>query len=227
MSDNEALESLLARFSIKSDNLSLYQQAFTHASYSNEHADSPDYDRLEFLGDDVVDLIITESLSKAFPEASSGKLSKMRSALVNGDILSHFTEDILHSDVLVRYSVGEKDNVRFHKHIHEDVFESFIGAVYLDQGFLKAREIVLYVYGDMIKNAWQYAEHLDSKGRLQELMLTNINYVVVSQKNINTPDCHFIVHAKINDQILGIGEGHTIKEAELNAAEDALKKRVN
>lgn len=224
--ENEAIVNALKRFSIYPHNLDLYMQAFTHASYSNEHPNSPDYDRLEFLGDSILSMVVSDLLFHQYPDFNSGKLSKTRAALVGGEMLTYFSENSFHFSNLVRYSVGEKNNTRFHKHIDEDIFEALIGAIYLDLGYEKVRSFIEQVYAPLIKTAEGLAEHLDSKGRLQELLMTTIKYVVVSQKNLNTPDCHFVVQARIGEQILGIGEGHSIKEAELNAAEDALRKKV-
>ena len=223
---NEEIVKILEQFHVIPQKIEIYQEALTHASYTNEHKNSPCYDRLEFLGDSILDMIIADFLFEAYPQANSGQLSKMRSALVKGEMLTYFSEQSFHLAEHVRYSVGEKDNVRFHKHIDEDVFEALLGAIYLDQGYEKCRQILFEIYQPLLKTAVDYAKHLDSKGALQELLGTNINYVVVSQKNLNSADVKFQVHAKVGDQILGIGEGRTIKEAEINAANDALRKKV-
>ena len=224
--ENEIIVELLKQFDIIPSNLNLYLQALTHASYSNEHKNSPSYDRLEFLGDSILDMVVADLLFSEYPNANSGSLSKMRSALVQGEMLTYFSEKSFHLADYVRYSVGEKDNIRFHKHIDEDVFEALIGAIYLDQGYECCRNVLKKIYEPLIHTADNFAKHIDSKGTLQEIMGTNIAYIVVSQKNINSPDVKFQVHAKIGNQILGIGEGRTIKEAEINAANDALRKKV-
>ena len=101
------------------------------------------------------------------------------------------------------------------------------GAVYLDQGYEAARKIVIDVFTPLLDVALNLSKKRDSKGRLQELMNgVVINYVVVSQTNINREDCHFVVEARLGKDILGRGEGHNIKEAEINAASDALSKKV-
>ena len=116
----EGLDALLGRFGIVPKDISLYEMAFTHASYTNEHPNSPSYDRLEFLGDAVLDLVIASYAYKNYPTLNSGQLSKVRALLVEGKTLTDFSENRFGFASLVRYSVGEKGNTRFHKHINED-----------------------------------------------------------------------------------------------------------
>lgn len=223
----EGLDAVLNDFHITPNDISLYEMAFTHASYTNEHRDCPSYDRLEFLGDSILDMVVGDLVFHHYPESNSGTLSRSRSALVEGKTLARLSESVFGFASLVRYSEGEKNNVTNHKHINEDVFESFIGAVYLDQGYEKTREIVVNIFTPLLNVALDLSKKRDSKGRLQELMNgVVINYVVVSQTNINKEDCHFVVEARLGNDILGRGEGHNIKEAEINAAQNALSKKV-
>ncbi len=223
----EGLDAVLKDFHITPNDISLYEMAFTHASYTNEHRDCPSYDRLEFLGDSILDMVVGDLVFHHYPESNSGTLSRSRSALVEGKTLARLSESVFGFASLVRYSEGEKNNVTNHKHINEDVFESFIGAVYLDQGYEKTREIVVNIFTPLLNVALDLSKKRDSKGRLQELMNgVVINYVVVSQTNINKEDCHFVVEARLGNDILGCGEGHNIKEAEINAAQNALSKKV-
>lgn len=223
----EGLDEVLKDFHIVPNDISLYEMAFTHASYTNEHRDCPSYDRLEFLGDSILDMVVGDLVFHHYPESNSGTLSRSRSALVEGKTLARLSESVFGFASLVRYSEGEKNNITNHKHINEDVFESFIGAVYLDQGYEKTREIVVNIFTPLLNVALDLSKKRDSKGRLQELMNgVVINYVVVSQTNINREDCHFVVEARLGNDILGRGEGHNIKEAEINAAQNALSKKV-
>ncbi len=223
----EGLDEVLKDFHIVPNDISLYEMAFTHASYTNEHRDCPSYDRLEFLGDSILDMVVGDLVFHHYPESNSGTLSRSRSALVEGKTLARLSESVFGFASLVRYSEGEKNNVTNHKHINEDVFESFVGAVYLDQGYEKTREIVVNIFTPLLNVALDLSKKRDSKGRLQELMNgVVINYVVVSQTNINREDCHFVVEARLGNDILGRGEGHNIKEAEINAAQNALSKKV-
>lgn len=222
----EGLERLFTVFNLEPHDVSLYEQAFTHASYHNEHPAEMDYDRLEYLGDSILDMTVADLLFHEYPECNSGVLSKMRSVLVSGTSLTRFSEDVYGFSSLVRYSKGEKDNTRFHKHIDEDVFESFIGAVYLDQGYLKVREVIDQIFSPYLKEAYVKINEMDSKGRLQELVKDNIEYVKISESNVNTDDVSYVVEARYAGQVLGVGKGHNIKEAQNRAALDALSKKV-
>ncbi len=221
------LDKVFERFHIKTDNIALYEQAFTHASYSNEHKDCPSYDRLEFLGDSLLDMIVGDLVYQENPDCNSGSLSKMRSALVEGRTLTRLSEEIFGFSKLVRYSQGEKDNVKFHKHIDEDVFESFVAAVYLDQGYEFVRRMVISIFYPLLSQAMHVSLARDSKSRLQEMLKgANIQYVVLKQENPNSENVCFTVEARYGDVSLGIGKGHNTKEAEINAAKDALRKKV-
>ena len=114
--------------------------------YTNEHPNSPSYDRLEFLGDAVLDLVIASYAYKKLSDAQFRPAFQGPGPLVEGKTLTDFSENRFGFAGLVRYSVGEKGNTRFHKHINEDIFEAFIGAVYLDQGFAFAERLLLDIY---------------------------------------------------------------------------------
>lgn len=221
------LDTLFARFHIVPKNVALYEQAFTHASYTNEHKECPSYDRLEFLGDSLLDMIVGDMVFHANKDGKSGELTKMRAALVSGPTLTELSETVYGLDQYVRYSQGEKDNVKFHKHIHEDVFESFIAAVYLDQGYEFVRNLVIDIFAPMMEKSLDISFKRDSKSRLQEVLNgAVVQYVVIKQENINTEDVSFTVEARLGSVSLGIGKGHNTKEAEINAASDALSKKV-
>ncbi len=223
---NDDILVLLNGFGIKPNDLKIYDQAFTHASYTNEHPDSPSYDRLEYLGDSILDMVIADILYEKFPNDKSGLLSKKRSVLVEGKMLTFFSEEKYHLAPLVRYSEGEKNNVKFHKHIHEDIFESFIAAIYVDQGYETVRRVIEDIYAPYVDDLDDLLDQSDAKSKLQEILESNIEYVVISQKDMNSDDVSFTVEARVNGMPLGVGVGHNTKEAEINAAKDALSKRV-
>lgn len=222
----EGLKEVLEGFHIVPKDIALYEMAFTHASYTNEHPDSPSYDRLEFLGDAILDMVISSYVYRHFPTLNSGQMSKVRAILIEGKTLTDFSENRFGLATLVRYSVGEKGNTRFHRHIDEDIFESFLGAVYLDQGFQFVERLILDIYVPVLPSLLKELELSDPKGRLQEILLSNVDYVCVEQKNLNSPDVSYIVEARLKGTVLGVGKGHNLKEAESNAAKDALAKRV-
>ncbi len=223
----EGLKETLDDFHIIPNDISLYEMAFTHASYSNEHQQCQSYDRLEFLGDSILDMVIGDLVYHHYPKDNSGTLSKARSALVEGKTLTNLAESVYGFSSLVRYSEGEKNNTGHHNKIHEDVFEAFMGAVYLDQGYEFVRNLIINIFEPLLDVALKVSKERDSKGRLQEYMNgAVINYVVVSQTNLGTDNCHFVVEARLGNDVLGCGEGHNKKEAEIDAARDALSKKV-
>ncbi len=223
----DGIQKVFDRFNIIPNDLSLYEQAFTHASYSNEHKECKSYDRLEFLGDSILDMVVGDMVYQARPEANSGTLTKMRAALVGGETLTYFSEELFGFSSLIRYSQGEKANSKFHRHIHEDVFESFIGAVYLDQGYEFVRQLLLSIFTPLLDGAMNISLSRDSKSRLQEILKgASPQYVVVKQENLLSDDVCFTVEVRLGDVILGQGKGHNTKEAEINAASDAIKKKV-
>ena len=221
------LETLFEKFHIVPNNKALYEQAFTHASYTNEHRDCPSYDRLEFLGDSLLDMIVGDMVYQANQEGKSGDLTKMRAALVSGQTLTYLSEEVYGLDQYVRYSQGEKDNVKFHKHIDEDVFESFVAAVYLDQGYEFVREFIYKIFSPLMGKSLDISNERDSKSRLQEMLNgALVQYVVIKQENLNSENVCFTVEARLAGVSLGVGKGHNTKEAEINAASDALSKKV-
>lgn len=225
----EALEKKLKELGIKPSTLSLYESAFTHASYTNEHPECQSYDRLEFLGDSLLDMIIADFLFHAYPKADSGLLSKMRSRLVEGTTLTELTEKTFRFAPLIRYSVGEAPNERNHHKIHEDVFESFIAAVYLDQGYVFVRSLLQKVFQPLIEQVPELIQQndMDPKTQLQALLSgASPVYVIVDRKNLNTEDVEFTVEARLGNTVLGIGRGHNHNKAERAAAFDALSKKV-
>lgn len=224
---NENLVLTLKDFGIETENLSLYEMAFTHSSYTNEHPQCPDYDRLEFLGDALLDMVVGTMVFDYYSDSDSRVLSLARSALVDGTTLSRLSESVYGLSSLVRYSKGEEKNYKNHTHINEDVFEAFIGAVYLDQGYEFVRKLIIKIFSPLLENALKLGSERDSKGRLQEKMKgAKIDYVVVEQKNLNSDSVSFVVEARYENAVLGRGEGHNIKAAEIKAAMDALNKEV-
>lgn len=217
---------IFKKLDIEVNNIDIYRQAFTHASYQNEHRECQSYDRLEFLGDSILDMVIADMAYKKYPEFNSGNLSKVRSILVGGKRLTQLSEEIYHLDEYVMYSKGEENNTRFHHHINEDVFESFIAAIYLDQGFLKVVEVIHKIFENDLNSAEKELTFYDPKTTLQEKVSSNIDYVVTKRENLNSNDVSYTVEARLQGVALGEGIGHNIQEAEIEAAKDALLKKV-
>lgn len=220
------LEELIRSLGIVPKDMSLFEMAFTHASYSNEHREARDYDRLEFLGDGVLDLIVGDLLYKEHPDYNSGKLSKNRSQIVEGKNLSDLAIKLGFAPY-VRFSQGEKKNAAFHGHIFEDVFESFIGAVYLERGYDYVYKLISVLMDEYVKGI-KLAGSIDWKSKLQEEIQaefkSGVTYEIVNQE-IKNGSTVFTAVCKVDGVILGTGIGHNKKQAETEAAKEALLSR--
>lgn len=220
------LKKLLDDLNIKYNNEKLYSTALTHSSYANEN-NIESYERLEYLGDAVLEVIMSEYLYKN-TSYEEGVMTKMRAKYVCED--ANFEYAIrLHLNDYLRLGHGEEENGgRARKAIVADIFEAFIGAIYLDCGFERAKKFVYDNVIPLIENKEINFDN-DYKSVLQELVQTDkrsLEYVVVNE----TGPAHnktFTVIVKIDDIIYGEGSAHSKKLAEQNAARDALKKAQN
>ncbi len=214
---------LLKRLNIPYTNLDLYDRALTHTSYANEY-NTVSYERLEFLGDAVLELIISEYLYKTSKE-SEGKMTKLRSSYVCENALYEYS-CLLGLNEELKLGKGELERDGKHnKTIVADIFESFIGAIFLDCGFEVVKK---FIYDNVIplieNNSIDFIE--DYKSVLQELVQTDrksLEYVVVNEEGPAHAKT-FEVIVKIDDIIYGQGVAHSKKEAEQLAAKSALKK---
>ncbi|MCZ0703397.1 ribonuclease-3 [Natronobacillus azotifigens] len=217
---------LQKQLAITFNDQTILQQAFTHSSYVNEHKNRiyQDNERLEFLGDAVLELGISQYLYRKYPNRAEGELTKMRASIVCEPALVSFATD-LHFDRYVLLGKGEeRTGGRKRPALLADVFEAFIGALYLDQGFQEVIKFLdQYVYPKIADGAFSHA--LDYKSQLQELIQQNkdavIDYDIVAE-NGPAHDREFVAHVRVNQEISGIGEGRTKKEAEQRAAKKAL-----
>lgn len=217
---------LLERFDIKTNNMHIYDTAFSHSSYCNEHKLTEDYQRLEFLGDKVLDLIMSDYLYNT-TNYEEGKMTKIRSMYVCENALYEYAM-LLDFPKYVKIGKGEElTGGRYRKATLADMFESFLGAVYLDQGYDKARQIVYCVVIPFIKDKPEIF-FMDYKSKLQELVQTtkkSVTYEVVKEEG-PSHDRTFYVNVIVDGIVLGSGSAKSKKEAEQHAAHDALKKQA-
>lgn len=211
----------LEKYNIEFKNQNLLQTALTHSSYSNEHA-AENYERLEFLGDSVLQLIISEYyyLNSDYQE---GEMSKLRASYVCENALVEYSKKVgIDKYILVGHG-QEKD---INNTIIADCFESVLGAIYLEHGFLIAKKYIYEVVIPYIEDNYQFM--IDYKSLLQELVQTDkksLEYVLVSDEG-PAHDKTFTFEVKIDNIVYGRGIGKSKKEAEQNAALDAYKKSV-
>ena len=197
--------------------------ALTHRSYSYEHGGLPTNERLEFLGDSVLGLTITEELYYRHPDCSEGDLAKLRASIVNthalADVGRDLSEDGLGSHLLL--GKGEENSGGAHKSsILADGVESLLGAIYLEHGASVAREVILRLCGNLLDTAPTLGAGLDWKSSLQELTASRglgaPTYIVTSTGPDHDKEFTATVMVAENEQ--GKGLGRTKKEAELKAA---------
>lgn len=230
MKNADQFLSNMAKRGLEIKDFSLYEQAFTHSSYRNEHKDEClDYERLEFIGDAVLDLLVGKFIFQKFPNMNSGELSKCRASLVRGKTLASFSKE-LGLDQFIRVSHGQEKTGEIPDKILEDVFEAFIGAFYLDndKNFIKVEEFVKSFFIEPIENYLSY-EEFDYKSRFQEFVqkdgTVKIEYVVLKESG-SPQDKHFVIEVRVNGVALGKGVGSSKKKAEQMAAKEALERRV-
>lgn len=216
------------RLSLPFKDLLLLSRALTHRSYLNEHPEAlEDNERLEFLGDAVLDYVVGLWLYNRFPEMAEGDLTRLRAALVKTDQLANFASQIDLGGAL-RLGRGEEENGgRRRKAMLCGAFEALIGAIVLDMGMTSVKEFVGPFLETATEVILQNRDDKDPKSMLQEIVQSGgdpaPNYRVVSEKG---PDHakQFEVEVYANGKLLGIGNGSSKQEASMNAAFDALEK---
>jgi len=222
-----ALERLQVRIGRSFRDPMLLLTALTHSSYLQDHPEAgPHNQRLEFLGDAVLQLILSEELYQLYPEEREGALSKCRATLSKGRFLSLLARD-LGLDTSLRLGQSEEQTGgRQRASILEDALEAVIGAIYLDSDFATTRSVVLGWYGPLPLRLPALVEDENPKGRLQELVQAvhgnnALQYEVVRADGA-PHEREYEVSVRLHDTILGTGRGTSKKMAEEEAAQAAL-----
>lgn len=204
-------------------NVNLYNQAFTHTSFSNENPSSISYERLEFLGDAILEFIISEYLYKE-RHLEEGVMTKMRASYVCEEALATYARDLnFQEDIKLggcETDLGPNDTIM------ADVFEAFVAAMYLDMGLDFTKEIVLKIVTNYIDKGINFLH--DYKSTLQELVQTGKKSVVYELVDEYGPAHNktFISRAIVDGIVLGQGIGNSKKSAEQMAAKEALSKQA-
>ena len=217
---------LLEKLEIPYKNVKLYEKALTHTSYANENGVTS-YERLEYLGDAVIELIISDYLYKN-TEYEEGKMTKYRSHYVCENANYEYSTRLGLNEYLKLGHGEEERGGKYRKAIVADIFESFVGAMYLDLGFEEVKKFLYKHVIPLIED--KTIEFFDDyKSVLQELVQTDkksLEYVIVDEQG-PAHDKTFSVEVKIDNIVYGKGTAHSKKEAEQIAAHDALKKAQN
>jgi ribonuclease III len=211
------------------NNLDLLIEAFTHRSYLNEHRDytGNHNERLEFLGDAVLELATTDFLFKKFPAKSEGELTSYRAALVNTLSLAALGQALGVNDYLLLSKGESKDTGRAREVILADALEAIIGAIYLDQGFAGAEKFIAGNLFGKLDDVIQKRSYQDAKSRLQEFAQEKRSitprYETLSEEGPDHAKL-FTVGVFIGKEKIAQGEGQSKQEAEQAAAQAGLDK---
>ncbi|MBF9618579.1 ribonuclease III [Streptococcus pseudopneumoniae] len=218
-------------FAIEFADKKLLETAFTHTSYANEHRllKISHNERLEFLGDAVLQLLISEYLYKKYPKKPEGDLSKLRAMIVREESLAGFARDC-QFDQFIKLGKGEeKSGGRNRDTILGDAFEAFLGALLLDKDVAKVKEFIYQVMIPKVE-AGEFEMITDYKTHLQELLQVNgdvaIRYQVISETG-PAHDKVFDVEVLVEGKRIGQGQGRSKKLAEQEAAKNAVEKGLD
>jgi ribonuclease III len=203
---------------------SLLHEALTHPSYTAEYEGSPDYDRLEFLGDAVLQLAVTRYLYGAMPDASEGEMTLVRASVVAEPALAHVGKAWNVPDA-IRFGRGEElSGGRDKDSIISNVVEALLGVVFIEAGFDRAEQIISNHWGDMIDERSEAPGGRDYKTRLQEVLVAagqDVSYAVISDGPQHAKT--FTATVQSGGEQLATGTGSSKKRAEQAAARIALK----
>ena len=208
---------------INPTNINLYYEAFTHTSFSNENPSFPNYERLEFLGDAILEFIVSEYLYKErhLPE---GVMTRTRARYVCEEALATYAKDLKFEDDIKlggsELELGPNDTIM------ADVFEAFIAACYLDKGLEFTKNLVLNIVTKYIDKNVDFLH--DYKSTLQELVQTDkksVTYEIISETG-PSHDKTFVCQVMVDGIVLGKGTGNSKKHAEQAAAKEALRKQA-
>lgn len=215
---------LFEKFNIKTENEQLYEIAFTHGSYSTHEGLDYNYERLEFLGDSVLSVIVSEYLYEKYPQYEEGKLTKLRANYVCQPALIYYSHELGLQDYLK--VAAEESNLTQNEilSITADIFESFLGAIFLDQGMEFAKDYiskVIFKYID--ENRIFFADYKSAMKEYGDAKELDICYEVLEEYGV-PHDKTFIISILIDGVEMGVGKGKNKKEAEQAAAKVAIEK---
>jgi ribonuclease-3 len=208
---------------------SLLKQAFVHRSYLNENLETviESNERLEFLGDALLSFVVAEDLYMNFTELDEGEMTKLRAALVCQESLAELAEYFKLGDYLFLGQGEEKNGGRGRSRNLACVMEALVGAIFVDQGFFRARDFILQLFDSRMKKAMDEKVMTDYKSRLQELAQANSKeiprYEVVDTVGPDH-DKEFRVEVLVGGKVVGKGKGKNKQSAEKEAARRALEK---
>lgn len=216
------MEELFKELNIKPKNINLYKTAFSHSSYVNEHKNKHDYERLEFLGDAVLDLVMADYLYNNYKE-TEGEMTKVRASYVCENANYTYALSLNLQNYILVGNGEAKEGLK--KAIVADTFEALMGAIYVDLGYATVRNAILKVIVPYVENP-DINFFSDYKSSLQEMVQTDqksLEYNLIKEEG-PAHDKRFTVEVKIDGIVYGIGKSTSKKDAEQEAAKKALEK---
>ncbi|WP_199617895.1 ribonuclease III [Paenibacillus alkalitolerans] len=219
-------ERLQTELDIRFNNAELLREAFTHSSYVNEHRDATHNERLEYLGDAVLQLAVAEHLFRVYPQWPEGKLTFVRAAIVREGALFRLAKGLSLGSYALLGRGEELSGGRTRPALLADMFEALVGAIYLDSGW---DAVLRFLHKHMFPEIESYVARgvIDAKSRLHERVqqegLGAIEYAVVEERG-PANDRQFVIETRLNGKTWGSGVGRTKKEAEQEAAAEAIMR---
>ncbi len=230
MANQSDFAPLMERIGYEFKDLSLLRQAVTHRSYINEHPDWPSghNERLEFLGDAVLELVVTEYLYANYPDETEGQMTNWRAALVNANILSDITNRFSLNDHLLLSRGESRDTGRARQYILANAIEALIGAMYLDGGYAPCKEFITKFVLVRLPEIIEAKLYRDAKSTLQEEAQERLSVTPTYQVMEEWGPDHarqFRIGVYLGKELAGEGQGSSKQDAQQAAAEDALKNK--
>ena len=216
------MEELFKKLKIKPKNKNLYKTAFSHSSYVNEHKVKNDYERLEFLGDAVLDLVVADYLYNNQKD-KEGEMTKERASYVCENANYCYATSLKLQQYILLGHGEKKDGIK--KAILADIFEALMGAIYIDLGYATARKVILNIIVPFLKDP-NTIFFSDYKSTLQEYVQTkqkSLEYQLIKEEG-PAHDRRFTIEVLIDEIVYGRGMGTSKKEAEQEAAKEAIEK---
>jgi ribonuclease-3 len=222
------MRELVARLGVELSE-EILKQAITHRSFSYENGGIPTNERLEFLGDSVLGIVVTDELYRKNPDAQEGQLAKLRAAVVNAKALADVARTLGLGEFLLLGKGEEATGGRDKSSILADAVEALLGAIYVEHGIEKSSEVILLLFAPILAASAELGAGLDWKTSLAELVnsksLGAIEYAI--EQSGPDHDKRFTAQVKIGEDFYGNGEGKSKKEAEQHAASSAYTEINN
>ena len=224
--DKKTLQRITKKLQVDVTDYPLLQQALTHRSYLGESAGALSNERLEFLGDSVLGLVVAEYLYSQFPDRSEGDLAKAKAVAVSEPVLAESAKSMGLQEMILMSAGEESSGGRRRLSILADTFEALVAVIYMDCGLEAARQFVLRALESILIDIERKEHNRDYKTLLQEhtqgLYKKAPSYIVIDEQGADH-DKTFTIEAKLEDEILGRGVGKSKKQAEQAAALQALE----